>query len=190
MNGELWRRYAEAIEPLHSAGKLGVVLFQFPPWFYPTGESRDYILSCQEKLGDYRLAIEFRHGSWLNHRNLERTLDFLEGNDLAYVAVDEPQGFKSSVPPVGAATSSIAVVRFHGRNSDTWEKRGLTTAERFRYLYNEEELREWVPRIQQMFATADKIHILMNNCYEDYGVRNAKDMAGLLGVGQGRVSGM
>ncbi len=62
--------------------------------------------------------------------------------------MDEPQGFKSSVPPVTQATSDIALVRFHGRNRATWEKQGLTTAERFNYLYTEDELADWVPRIK------------------------------------------
>ena len=30
--------------PLHSAGKLGYVLFQFPEWFVPGDENRAYIL--------------------------------------------------------------------------------------------------------------------------------------------------
>ena len=77
----------------------------------------------------------------------ERTLDLLEELGFAYVVVDEPQGFKSSVPPVVAATSpDLAMIRFHGRNAETLGEAGLTAAERFRYLYSEDELREWVGR--------------------------------------------
>ena len=54
--------------------------------------------------------------------------------------VDEPQGFKSSVPLIVAVTSDLALVRFHGRNAATWEAKGITPAERFRYLYSREEL--------------------------------------------------
>ena len=54
--------------------------------------------------------------------------------------VDEPQGFESSVPPVTAVTSDLALVRFHGRNGETWEAKGITPAERFRYLYTRDEL--------------------------------------------------
>ena len=50
--------------------------------------------------------------------NLNETIEFLEGNGLPLVCVDMPQGFKSSLPPVAAATADLAVVRFHGRNSD------------------------------------------------------------------------
>ncbi|WP_215456757.1 DUF72 domain-containing protein [Streptomyces sp. ATCC 21386] len=31
----VWERFAHAIEPLRAAGRLGTVLFQFPPWFAP-----------------------------------------------------------------------------------------------------------------------------------------------------------
>jgi hypothetical protein len=101
------------------------VLFQFPPWFYPGNEQREFILSCKQKLPQYRLAIEFRHNSWLNEKNTERTLTFLRDNDLPLVCVDEPQGFKSSVPPVTEITSDIGLVRFHGHNQETWEKKGI-----------------------------------------------------------------
>ena len=94
-------------------------------------------------------AVEFRNGSWLNEKNAERTLGFLEDKGLAFVMVDEPQGFKSSVPPVTAVTSDLALVRFHGRNRETWEAKGITPAERFRYLYSRDELEEWAPRIRR-----------------------------------------
>ena len=54
---ELWIRFERALLPLDSAGKLGVVLCQFPPWFYPGEQQRDYILSCRERLPQYRIAI-------------------------------------------------------------------------------------------------------------------------------------
>ncbi|MDP3064296.1 MAG: DUF72 domain-containing protein, partial [Chloroflexota bacterium] len=69
---EAWRLFREALLPLDSAGKLGMLLFQFPPWFVPRRESLDYILHCQAQLPQYRLAIEFRNNLWLSERDLER----------------------------------------------------------------------------------------------------------------------
>jgi len=171
---ELWRRFEKALLPLDSTGKLGVVMFQFPSWFYPGNEQRAYILSCKARLLQYRIAIEFRHNSWVNEKNIERTLNFLHDNNLPYVCVDEPQGFKSSVPPVVEATSDIAVVRFHGRNRDNWEKKGIGAAERFDYLYSEQELKEWVPRIIELVSKTRQLHVLFKNCYEDKAVVNAR----------------
>jgi uncharacterized protein YecE (DUF72 family) len=174
---ELWRRFERALLPLESAGKLGVVLFQFPPWFYPGSEQREYILSCKEKLPQYRIAVEFRHNSWVNEKNIDRTLDFLRDNDLPYVCVDEPQGFRSSMPPLAEATSDIGLIRFHGRNREMWEKKGATVSERFNYLYSEEELREWVPRIRELASKTRQLHVLFNNCHQDKAVVNARQVA-------------
>ncbi|MFQ5861039.1 MAG: DUF72 domain-containing protein, partial [Dehalococcoidia bacterium] len=80
----LWQRFADALLPLDSAGKLGVVLFQFPEWFFPESDNREYIQSCQERLPQYRIAVEFRNGSWLNEKNRDRTLGFLREKNLIY----------------------------------------------------------------------------------------------------------
>ena len=177
---ELWHKFESALLPLDTVGKLGVVLFQFPPWFYPGSQQFDYILLCKDKLRQYRLAIEFRNNVWLNDRNRANTLNFLKGNNLAFVCVDEPQGFKSSVPPVAEVTSDIGLVRFHGRNRETWEKKGIGPAERFNYLYSEEELRPWASKIAEMSRQVNEMHVLFNNCYQDKAVVNARQMCFML----------
>lgn len=176
----LWQAFAEALLPLDSAGKLGAVLFQFPPWFLPGEESWKYILSLRERLPQYPLAIEFRQERWLSPENREGTSRFLRENGLSYVCVDEPQGFPSSLPPLAEVTAPLALVRFHGRNRETWVKGGLTAAQRFQYLYSPQELQEWLPRIQGLAQGAREVHLLFNNCYSDWAVRNARDMVSLL----------
>lgn len=173
-------RFREALMPLHSAGKLGVVLFQMPPFVYPTRGSFGYLKWAAEHLAGFQIAVEFRNGRWLDEGNRQDTLDFLERHQLAYVCVDEPQGFKSSVPPVTAVTAPIAEIRFHGRNEDTWEKRGISAAERFRYDYSKKELAEWVPRVRELSDRAETVSVLMNNCYADLGIKSAYLMADLL----------
>ena len=177
---ELWSRFESALLPLDSAMKLGVVLFQFPPWFHPGTRQMEYILSCKERLPQYRLAVEFRQHLWLRDFNGEQTIDFLRRNNLSFVCVDEPQGFKSSVPPVAEATSDIGIIRFHGRNTETWEKKGLSVQERFNYLYSEEELQEWAPRIRQLASGTRQVHVLFNNNYGDQAVTNGRQMRLLL----------
>jgi uncharacterized protein YecE (DUF72 family) len=98
---------------------------------------------------------------------------FLRENNLAYVCVDEPQGLKSSVPPVALATSDIGLIRFHGRNAADWEKPGQSASGRFNYLYSEAELKEWVPKIKELSAQTKELHVLFNNCYSDKSVINA-----------------
>lgn len=180
LQAEATQAFRNALMPLHSAGKLGVVLFQLPPYVYPTRGSFGYLKWAAEQLEDFQLAVEFRNERWLDDEHMTDTLDFLERHGLAYVCVDEPQGYKSSVPPVVAVTAPVAEVRFHGRNEENWEKRGISAAERFRYDYSPEEIEEWVPRIETLAESADTVHALMNNCYADYGIRSAKTLAELL----------
>jgi uncharacterized protein YecE (DUF72 family) len=178
---EVWERFREALFPLHSAGKLGAVLFQFPQWFLPGRASRDYLVECAERLSDYRIAVEFRHRSWLGEKNAERTLTFLQEHDLPLVCVDMPQGFDSSMPPLAAATTkALAVVRFHGRDPAAWASKEGTAADRFKYDYSRSELQEWAPRVDELAAQARETHVIMNNCYRDYAVKSARQMASLL----------
>src|SRR6266487_1901890 len=89
---EVWQRFADALMPLHSAGKLGAVLLQFPQWFVISRKSKDYILECRNRLPDYRIAVEFRHKSWMEGDNREETMEFLRRHELPFVCVDMPQG--------------------------------------------------------------------------------------------------
>jgi uncharacterized protein YecE (DUF72 family) len=175
-----FERFAEALRPLHSAGKLGGVFLQFPKWFTNRRDNRRYLDALPDRLAEYDVAVEFRHASWFSGESGPKTLGQLERHGLAYVCVDEPQGFDSSVPPVLAVTSDLAVVRFHGHNADTWEASGISPAERFQYLYTEEELARWAPQVAELAGSASETHAIFNNCYQDYGVRNAQQMADLL----------
>jgi uncharacterized protein YecE (DUF72 family) len=176
---QLWKRFAEAILPLHSAHKLGLIVFQFPPWFHYSKENLDYIADCKKRLPDYRIAVEFRTGGWLNDVHREETLKFLREHGLCLVCVDEPQGLKSSVPPVAEATAPISMIRFHGRNTGTWEGKDIEPSERFNYLYNVEELKEWVPKIRAMAQKSD-VHLIFKNKRKDFPVKNASQMKQLL----------
>jgi uncharacterized protein YecE (DUF72 family) len=177
---EVFRMFMEGLEPLRAAGQLGSILLQYPRWFFPISESREAILEAREMLG-HTVAIELRNASWFNDKNLDRTLRFLADNALPFVMVDEPQGFKSSVPPVVAVTSpDLAVMRFHGRRAETWEARDVTPAERFRYLYDRAELSDWAPRLRDAGKETRDVHVLMNNCYANYGATNARELATIL----------
>jgi uncharacterized protein YecE (DUF72 family) len=178
---ESWERFRTALEPLRAAGKLGAVFFQFPPWFLPSSRSLAYIEQVQERMFGFQVAVEFRKPEWLDARHLDGTLAFLGTRDIPYVAVDVPQGHKTSMPPVHEVTSSkLAIVRFHGRNHETWDIKGAPPNLRFRHDYKDEELVEWVPRIKEMERSAKQVHALMNNNYSNYSVKNGKQLEKLL----------
>lgn len=133
------------------------------------------------RLEGWRAAVELRNRHWFDDRLRPRTLALLRRSKLAHVAVDSPPGFESSVPPVPEATSdNLAVVRFHGRNTDTWEAKVAQVSQRFRYLYDETQLREWLPLIRAITEQAAEVHLVFNNCYGNYGTTNALELASIL----------
>ena len=177
---EAWRRFDSALRPLHEAGKLGAVLFQYPPWFGPRRDNRAEIEALRERLPDYRISVEFRSPRWTeSERDRERTLAMVEELGMVFVGVDAPA--VSGLPRVLAVTNpELFMVRFHGRSDSTWNDTSRSAAERFRYLYSEAELAELVPAIAEHAAEARETHLLMNNCYRDYSVRNAAQLRDLL----------
>ncbi|GID28460.1 DUF72 domain-containing protein [Paractinoplanes brasiliensis] len=174
---EVWTRFLSALDPLGEAGKLGAVLFQFPPWFGIRKSNKDYLLEVAARCKPIRPVFEFRNATWFDGANQDETLDFLRAHKLAFVGVDMPQGHKSSVPPVLAATADLAVVRFHG-HSDKWTSKDIH--EKFGYEYTRQELAEWVPRLRELADEADTTQVFMNNCYSDYAQRNATELIELL----------
>jgi uncharacterized protein YecE (DUF72 family) len=181
LRDEVWKLFLEGLEPLRANGQLGSILLQFPKWVFPSHENRELILEARERLGEVRSSVEFRSETWFNEKNLDRTMKFLMDNKIPFVMVDGPQGMKSSVPPLQAVTSpDLAIVRFHGRRAETWEAKDIPVVERFRYLYSEDELKEWLPRIREAAADAREMHVLMNNCYANYGSTNARELAAML----------
>ncbi|WP_328417011.1 MULTISPECIES: DUF72 domain-containing protein [unclassified Micromonospora] len=174
---EVWTRFLSALDPLVEAGKLGALLFQFPPWFTIKRDNKQYLLEVAKRCAPLRPAYEFRHASWFDGANADETLAFLRQHRLPYVCVDMPQGHRSSLPPVLAATADLAVVRFHG-HSDKWTSKDIH--EKFGYHYSKRELADWAPKLRELADEAGQTHVLMNNCYRDYAQTNAKTLTGLL----------
>ncbi|WP_433133630.1 DUF72 domain-containing protein [Micromonospora sp. CA-240977] len=174
---EVWTRFLSALDPLVEAGKLGALLFQFPPWFTIKRANKQYLLEVAKRCAPLRPVYEFRHASWFDGDNADETLAFLREHKLPYVCVDMPQGHRSSLPPVLAATADLAVVRFHG-HSDKWTSKDIH--EKFGYHYSKRELADWAPKLRELAEQAGQTHVLMNNCYRDYAQTNATTLIGLL----------
>jgi uncharacterized protein YecE (DUF72 family) len=163
--GEVFRRFLEALEPLRAAGKLGGILFQFPSYVVYKDRSLDYLQWAREQLGDDEMLVEFRHVSWFDDEHRDETLRFLEELRATNVVVDSPriEGAKNVSPTVLALTSPTAYVRFHGRNADTWNKRGGSASERFDYLYSDDELEEWIGPLRELAGQAEQAYAFFNN---------------------------
>jgi uncharacterized protein YecE (DUF72 family) len=111
------------------------------------------------------MLVEFRHRSWLDDENRAASLAFLERIGAGYVVVDAPRSDKARnlVPTVVATTSPTTYVRFHGRNLATWNKRGGSAAERFDYLYSDEELGEWIEPLRELAGRSEQAYAFFNN---------------------------
>ena len=179
---ELLERFRQAQRPLHFGRKLGALLVQLPKWIFPSDEVREHLLRLKAAWPDYQLAVEFRDASWVSDKNRERTMAFLRDSQLVYVCVDEPQLARTLPPIAEATTPRLAMVRFHGRNAESWNKRVDSAAERFDYEYSEAELAEWLPRLRTLSEQTEDTHVLMNNCHRDYAVNNARQLASQLAV--------
>ncbi|ASW04336.1 DUF72 domain-containing protein [Paraburkholderia aromaticivorans] len=180
---ELWRRYIEAIEPLRRAGKLGAVHFQFAPWVVNNDDGRAHVEHCADVMEGFTLAAEFRHKSWFSEKARESTLAMERERAFVNVVVDEPNTTANSIPAVWEVTNtSLALIRLHGRNHETWNIKGATSASsRFNYDYNDDELGELAGPISEIAKRVERTHVVFNNNWEDQGQRNAKTLMQILG---------
>ncbi len=176
---EVWTRFLSALDPLVAAKKLGAILFQFPPWFTIKKANKNYLIEVAKRCSPLRAVIELRNESWFSGDNQAETLAFLKQHHLPYVSVDMPQGYKSSIPPVLAATSDLAVVRFHG-HSEQWTSKNIY--EKYGYDYSDAELQKWAPKLAKFAQEVSQLHVLMNNCRGDASQRNAAELRRLLSV--------
>ena len=161
---EVFRRFHAALEPLRETRKLGGILMQLPPYIVFKPSALEYLEWAKEQLAGDEMLVEFRHASWLDEENRAETLAFLERNHMTYVIVDAPRMEARNVAPtVVATTSPTAYIRFHGRNAATWNKRVRSAAERFDYLYSEDELREWVQPLSELAGKAENVYAMFNN---------------------------
>jgi uncharacterized protein YecE (DUF72 family) len=61
-----------------------------------------------------------------------------------------------------------------------WYAKVKRTADRFDYLYSEDELRDWVPNAAHLAENAAELHLLFNNNRDNYAVQNARQLESLL----------
>lgn len=166
--------FYRGVLPLVEAEKLGCILFQFPWSYRPTKENLDYVLSLKERVSYAEIVVEFRNSLWAKNEVYRS----LEEKELGFCCVDEPN-LKGLFPRLTKVTSKVAYLRFHGRNATKWFKH-KEAWERYDYLYSDEELRWWVPKIREMAEKAKDTYVLFNNCHRGQAAVNAKMMQELL----------
>ncbi|MGC9319990.1 MAG: DUF72 domain-containing protein [Armatimonadota bacterium] len=169
-----FEEFIAALDPLREQNKFGCVLAQFPWSFKLNQENVDYLKALRRLMHGVPVVIEFRNREWI----VDEMFEFLREAGFGYCCVDQPQ-FDSLIPPIAEATSNIAYVRFHGRNYEKWWEHDEAW-ERYDYLYSEEELRDWVPKVQELTEQTDDTYLFFNNHYHAQAVQNAMQFAEML----------
>jgi uncharacterized protein YecE (DUF72 family) len=132
-----------------------------------------------------QLAVEFRNQIWFDDRHRANTLEFQRELGVAHTIVDSPQVSTNSVPAVwDITTPKLAVVRLHGRNQETWNIKGATSAsDRFNYDYTDEQLQQLVPDLRTIERRVEMLQVIFNNNKEDQGQRNGRTLQGYIQSG-------
>jgi uncharacterized protein YecE (DUF72 family) len=169
----------EALGPM--GPKLGGVLLQLPPFVAAGDRQRAEVARIIDRFRPVRVAVEFRHRSWVAPGEREATMATLGERGAAYVCVDAPRlETASAMPPLVEVTCpDLAYVRLHGRNAATWHT-GRTVAERYDHVYTEAEMAEWMDPVLDMAERAQEVAVMFNNNARDYALRNAADFRRML----------
>ena len=178
---EAFAEFRTSLRPLELSGKLRSVLLQYHPRFTKTPAAMAELERAPERLAPLVPLVEFRHRSWMEPDERADTIAFLERTGLAYVSLDSPMTRASNVVARHAvATHAVAYVRFHGRNAKTWNIKAEKSSERFNWMYSQDELEEWVPKLERLAGDADEVYAMFNNNRDDFAPRSAVLLRGLL----------
>ncbi|HZI91376.1 MAG TPA: DUF72 domain-containing protein [Thermoleophilaceae bacterium] len=176
-----------AIEPLDEAGKLGGLLLQLTPAFSPKRNELSELEPLVRAIQPHRLAIELRNRRWVDDERTADTLSWFSDNEVAFVNVDAPPGDATPIMPseLDAVTrDDFAYVRIHGRDTDGYLK-GDSVAERFGWIYGDEELEEIAGRVGGLAEDAAEVHVFFNNNRDDDAPTAARRFRALLGQDPG-----
>ena len=174
---ELWARFRAALDPIAAAGKLGVVMLQFPPWLVRSPAAERRIVELAQRCRPWRVAVELRHGSWLDD-------DRRDGHSGPVTRPRPVPGLRrhaAGAPVVGAADPD-----HDGGAGDRPVPRSQRRLGRGRQA-GEVPVRVRRGRAAALGRTAgrvrrppDELHVLFNNCCAGQAQRDATRLAQLL----------
>jgi uncharacterized protein YecE (DUF72 family) len=167
------KAFLEALEPLQRDKRLDAVLFQFPFSFHYDTKNRRYLDKLLTFFKEVPAAVEFRGDDWYN----SRVIGAMKDRRIALASLDMP-AMKGLPPAMDVVTSSLAYIRLHGRNQETWW--GADSAARYDYRYSDKELEALGDRIKRVVIQADKILVYFNNHPRGQAVANAQTLIKIL----------
>jgi uncharacterized protein YecE (DUF72 family) len=164
-------QFREGLAPLLDAGKLGVLLAQFPYSFHNTADHRAYLVRLKSALPEFPLTVEVRHRSWQQRAVRE----FLQEVGLDFCNIDQPMVSY----PMGATrwvTGLRGYLRCHGRHREAWFEFGDDRQARYDYLYAPDELEDLAGRARELMAKARETYVIFNNHPAGQAVANALEL--------------
>jgi len=181
---EMFSAFLAMIQPLIENDRLICVLFQYPPWFDCMTKHVMILRSTKKLMVDIPCALEFRHQSWFRDDMRAKTIQFMKDEQWIHSVCDEPQAGDGSIPMIIESTDgAMTMVRLHGRNESGWNDTGDDKWREVRYLYDysEQQLAEWLPRLEQLSQGSQDVFVIFNNNSGGHAARNAKQLMMLLG---------
>jgi uncharacterized protein YecE (DUF72 family) len=177
------KRFLEGIQPLIDSRKLGALLLQLSPSFRPKTAQLDDLENIFELFREHALAVELRNRDWMEGEQKDETLAFFRKSRVTLVTVDAPESEHFTVMPFSDAVTNrkLAYMRLHGRDEAAFV-RGKTVAERFNYLYGEDELREIAEVAVRLGLEAGEVHVVFNNNHSNYAPKSAEELQRLLEI--------
>lgn len=156
----------------HFGGKLGAVLFQFPPSFHA-----DEIQNLERFLRflprDFRVALEFRHPSWYQYGPNEQeplVASLLRGYAVCWVSGEHPR-----VPAKVHPTSDFLYLRWIG-------KHGTFQSHHYERIDRRANMDKWKSLILKNAQTVREVFGFFSNDYAGCAAQSALKMLEVLGL--------
>jgi uncharacterized protein YecE (DUF72 family) len=117
-----------------------------------------------------------RSEKWFAGDQADATFEWLEEHGIGFVCVDGPTTGERAAPPIVAATTGTAIVRFTGRRAvegEPWT---------WPYRYGRDELAGWMARLWDLAESSGELHLLLDNTSDTDAVDNALTLLELVGA--------
>lgn len=168
-------RFRRSIAPLTEAGKLGVLLVQFPWSFRFRDRNVAWLGRIADEFGEFPLVVEVRSADWLCGEGLE----VMNRLGVGWCNIDQP-ALRGNIPLTSKATGRVGYLRLHGRNSQDWFSDEAGRDERYDYLYSEGELEEIGEAAENVARKVEKLYLITNNHYRGQAAVNAVQLMDMI----------
>lgn len=166
------RVFKESVSVLQEKNVLNTILFQFPPTFAYSIYNRKYLGELLKEFSNFSTVIEFRNADWLRPSVFEG----LQQRNSSLVFADIPQLLKNVESNlITRFVGPNAYIRFHEKNPNSWYADKALPEN----VFSEEELKKFIPIIQQAQQENRTVSIFFYNHSQASGALAASKLTSL-----------